>query len=214
MLFSKFLKFICSSIMDWMLLSQLPSHCSYTLLKSYFPLGNKNEIRRHLELGLEMIKQDALAQRLCCIFTRKCFLRPDTQVLAGLCARRPHLPCMRGACAWPSQSVQRVGRYWPFHILLWRVSPWARVLVISFQISYLLKSPLLNFGKEKKWIECDFVLLSSENTGALEFIISYWNTGQPGVEVVGGARLRFGRMRGFTCLRLLLPMSPWAMSEA
>lgn len=94
-----------------MLLSQLPSHCSYTLLKSYFPLGNKNEIRRHLELGLEMIKQDALAQRLCCIFTRKCFLRPDTQVLAGLCARRPHLPCMRGACAWPSQSVQRVGRY-------------------------------------------------------------------------------------------------------
>ena len=125
-----------------MLLSQFPSHCSYILLKSYFPRGNKNEIRRHLEFGLEMIKQDALAQHLCCIFTRKCFLRLDTQVLAGLCARRPHLPCcMRGACAWPSQSVQRVGRYWPFHILLWRVSPWARVWLFPSRLVIYLNLP-------------------------------------------------------------------------
>lgn len=168
----------------------------------------------HLELGLEMIKQDALAQHLCCIFTRKCFLRLDTQVLASLCAQRPHPPCMCGACARLSQHAQRVRRYWPFHILLWRVSPWARVSVISCQISYLFKSPLLHFGKERKWIErwfCPSEQWKHWSHGIYYQLPEHW---QPGVEVVSGSIWALGGCVGSHVWGLLLPMSPWAMSEA
>lgn len=155
----------------------------------------------HLELGLEMIKQDALAQHLCCIFTRKCFLRLDTQVLAGLCAQRPHPPCMCGACARLSQHAQRVRRYWPFHILLWRVSPWARVSVISCQISYLFKSPLLHFGKERKWIErwfCPSEQWKHWSHGIYYQLPEHWAAWCRSGE---WEHLSFGRMCGFTCLR-------------
>ena len=50
-----------------------------------------------------------------------------------------------------------------------------------------LNLPCYILEKRGNELNGDFVLLSSENTGAMEFIISYQNTGQPGVEVVSGS---------------------------
>lgn len=77
-----------------------------------------------------------------------------------------------------------------------------------------LNLPCYSLEKRGNELNGDFVLLSSENTGAMEFIISYRITGQPGVEVVGGSIWALGGCVGSHVWGLLLPMSPWAMSEA
>ena len=167
-----------------MLLSQFPSHCSYILLKSYFPLGNKNEIRMHLELGLEMIKQYALAQHLCCIFTRKCFLRLDTQVLAGLCARS--LACV-GHVPGLLSVRKGSGGTGHFTFCCGELVLGQEFWLFPARLVIYLNLPCYTLEKGGNELNGDFVLLSSENTGAMEFITSYWNTGQPGVEVMGGS---------------------------